>query len=127
MLRFRHHHEGVLTWHHHAAVARELAALAVAGSHLPAEIHALVYGLNTVLGAIGETVTFVQAEVTPAGSSLAGLAAAIKGGSVKTLVAKCSLSAAPCSLVRSVMAAPSYESSKFYARLVSTLPLKSPA
>ena len=67
-------------------MAHRGAALAVAGSHLPAEIHALVYGLNTVLGAIGETVTFVQAEVTPASSSVAALAAAIKGGSVKTLV-----------------------------------------
>ena len=67
-------------------MANRGAALVVAGSHLPAEIHALVYGLNTVLGAVGETVTFVQAEVTPGASTLSGLAAAIKGGSVKTLV-----------------------------------------
>ncbi|MFM9029160.1 MAG: TAT-variant-translocated molybdopterin oxidoreductase, partial [Opitutaceae bacterium] len=67
-------------------MANRGAALVLAGSHLPAEIHALVYGLNTVLGAVGETVTFVQAEVIPGASTLAGLATAIKAGSVKSLV-----------------------------------------
>ena len=67
-------------------MAHRGAALVVAGAHLPAEVHALVYGLNTVLGAIGETVTFVQAEVTPGSATISSLAAAIKGGSVKTLI-----------------------------------------
>jgi MoCo/4Fe-4S cofactor protein with predicted Tat translocation signal len=61
-------------------------ALVVAGSHLPAEIHALVHGINAAIGAIGETVQFVPAETTQGASNITGLANAIKGGSVKTLV-----------------------------------------
>ncbi len=67
-------------------MAHRGTALVVAGAHLPAEIHALVYGLNTLIGAVGETVTFVPVETVPGGSTLTGLANAIKGGSVKTLV-----------------------------------------
>ncbi len=67
-------------------MAHRGAALVIAGAHLPPEVHALVYGLNTVLGAIGETVTLVPHEATPGVSTLSGLATAIKGGSVKTLV-----------------------------------------
>jgi molybdopterin-containing oxidoreductase family iron-sulfur binding subunit len=67
-------------------LAHRGAALVVAGSHLSPEVHALVHALNTVLGSIGETVTFVPHETTPGGSTLTGLAAAIRGGSIKTLV-----------------------------------------
>lgn len=67
-------------------LAHRGAAVAVAGAHLPAEVHALVYGINSAIGAIGETVSFVPAETTPGVSPLAGLATAIKGGSIKTLV-----------------------------------------
>jgi molybdopterin-containing oxidoreductase family iron-sulfur binding subunit len=57
----------------------------VAGAHLPAQVHALVYGMNLLLGNVGQTVQFVAAEQSGA-STLSGLATAIKGGSVKTLV-----------------------------------------
>jgi MoCo/4Fe-4S cofactor protein with predicted Tat translocation signal len=63
------------------------ACLVVAGAHLPAEVHALAYGMNSALGNIGQTVHFVPTEApAPAMSSIAGLAGAIKGGSVRTLV-----------------------------------------
>ncbi|MSU48587.1 MAG: 4Fe-4S dicluster domain-containing protein [Opitutus sp.] len=61
-------------------------AVVLAGAHLPAEVHAIVYGINTVIGAIGQTVSFIPVEATPGVSTLSGLATAIKGGSVKTLV-----------------------------------------
>ena len=67
-------------------MANRGSSLVVAGAHLPVEVHALVYGLNTLLGAIGETVVFVPVESTAGASTLAGLATAIKGGSVDTLV-----------------------------------------
>lgn len=67
-------------------LAHRGTAVVVAGSHLPAAVHAIVYGINSVIGAIGQTVTFVAAESTPGVSTLGGLATAIKGGSVKTLV-----------------------------------------
>ncbi len=61
--------------------------LVVAGAHLPAEVHALVYGINDALGAIGRTVQFVPAEPrAPATSSIVGLAGAMKSGGVRTLV-----------------------------------------
>lgn len=60
-------------------------SLVVAGSHQPAEVHAIAYALNAHLGNIGSTVEFVPAEDTGA-TSLADLAGAIKGGAVKTLV-----------------------------------------
>ncbi len=59
--------------------------LVVAGAHLPAEVHALVYGINTFLGNVGTTVQFVPVEQSGA-ATLGALAAAIKGGSVQTLV-----------------------------------------
>ncbi len=61
-------------------------AVVVAGSHLPAEVHALVHEINSVIGAIGATVTFVPAETTPGAAPLSELAKAINGGSIKTLV-----------------------------------------
>ncbi len=67
-------------------LAHKGEALVVAGAHQPAEVHALVYGLNTVLEAVGSTVTFVPADVTPGVATIGTLATAIKGGSVKTLV-----------------------------------------
>ncbi len=62
------------------------SSLVVAGSHLPPEVHALVYGINTAIEAIGSTVNFVADESTAGVSSLGGLATAMKAGSVKTLV-----------------------------------------
>ena len=61
------------------------ASLVVAGPHLPPEAHAIVYGINSALGNIGQTVTFVPAEQAPT-TPIAQLAEAVKGGSVKTLV-----------------------------------------
>ncbi len=62
------------------------SALVVAGAHLPAEVHALVYGINSAIEAIGATVNFVAEETTAGVSSLPALATAVKAGSVKTLV-----------------------------------------
>ncbi len=61
-------------------------ALVVAGAHLPAEVHALVHGINDAIGAIGQTVEFLPVEATVGVSTIQALATAIKGGSVKTLV-----------------------------------------
>ncbi len=60
--------------------------LIVAGSHLPAEVHFIVHGLNSALENVGKTVTYVPVESAPALSNIGALAAAIKAGSVKTLV-----------------------------------------
>lgn len=57
----------------------------VAGSHLPAELHAIVYALNEVIGAIGSTVDFVNAPARDA-ATLKQVVDALNGGSVKTLV-----------------------------------------
>lgn len=59
--------------------------LVIAGAHLPAEVHVLAYQINAALGNIGRTVDFVAAE-SAATSTIEGLAAAIRAGSVKTLV-----------------------------------------
>lgn len=72
------------------ACAQDLAkhrgeSLVVAGAHLPAAVHAIVYGINQALGNVGQTVDFVTVEASGA-ASIADLATAIKGGSVKTLV-----------------------------------------
>ena len=66
-------------------LAHKGASLIVAGSHLPAEVHALVYALNEALGAVGSTVDFVTAPA-PASAGIADVAAALNAGSVKTLV-----------------------------------------
>ncbi len=62
------------------------SSLVVAGAHLPAEVHALVYGINSAIEAIGATVNFVAEESTAGVSSLSTLATAVKAGSIKTLV-----------------------------------------
>ena len=67
-------------------LANKGAAVVIAGAHLPAEVHALVYGINSVIEAIGQTVNFVAAETTAALSSISALGTAIKAGSIKTLV-----------------------------------------
>ena len=61
-------------------------SVVVAGSHLPAEVHAIVHAINDAIGAIGQTVNLVPRESATGVSNIAGLASAIKGGSVKTLV-----------------------------------------
>ncbi len=60
-------------------------SVVVAGSHLPAEVQAIVYALNAALDAIGSTVDFVR---TPARSAagITEVAQALEGGSVKNLV-----------------------------------------
>ena len=60
-------------------------SLIVAGSHQPAEVHAIVYALNSALGNIGKTVDFVEIGASSA-STISALASAIKGGAVKTLI-----------------------------------------
>ena len=67
-------------------LAHKGAALVIAGAHLPAEVHALVHGINVAIGAVGQTVEFLPAETTPGVATIQALATAIKGGSVKTLV-----------------------------------------
>ncbi len=60
-------------------------ALVVAGSHLPAEVHAIVYALNAALDAIGNTVDFVAAPA-PAEAGIAEVVARLNAGNVRTLV-----------------------------------------
>ena len=73
-----------------AECANDLAAnkgesLVIAGAHLPAAVHAVAYAINAALGNLGRTVEFVDA--APSGAaSLTDLAAAIRAGSVQTLV-----------------------------------------
>ena len=60
-------------------------SLVVAGAHQPVQVHVLVNAINAKLGNIGRTVDFV--EIEPSGAStISALAAAIKAGSVKTLI-----------------------------------------
>ena len=66
-------------------MAHQGQSLVVAGAHLPPQVHVLAYQMNAALGNLGRTIDFV--EVTPsAAASISDLAAAIKAGSVKTLV-----------------------------------------
>ncbi|HEY9153836.1 MAG TPA: TAT-variant-translocated molybdopterin oxidoreductase [Opitutaceae bacterium] len=72
------------------AAAADLAehkgeSLVVAGAHLPAAVHAIVYAINVSLGNVGQTVDFVQTPTNSA-ASISDLVSAIKAGSVKTLV-----------------------------------------
>ncbi|MFA6962497.1 MAG: TAT-variant-translocated molybdopterin oxidoreductase [Opitutaceae bacterium] len=57
----------------------------VAGSHLPAQVHAIVYAMNVILGNVGKTLDFVEVPASNA-ATISTLASAIKEGSVKTLV-----------------------------------------
>jgi len=59
--------------------------LVVAGAHQSAAVHAIVNALNSFLGNVGKTVDFVEIGAKSA-SSIAALATAISGGSVKTLI-----------------------------------------
>lgn len=59
--------------------------LVVAGAHQPAQVHAIAYAINTFLGNVGKTVEFVEVPDSGA-ASIADLAAAVKAGSVDTLV-----------------------------------------
>jgi molybdopterin-containing oxidoreductase family iron-sulfur binding subunit len=61
------------------------SSLIVAGSHLPAEVHAVVYALNVALGAVGQTIEFVSVPASTA-SGLAEVNVALEAGTVKTLV-----------------------------------------
>ncbi|MGD1031153.1 MAG: TAT-variant-translocated molybdopterin oxidoreductase [Opitutaceae bacterium] len=60
-------------------------SLVLAGSHLPAAVHAIAYAINAALGNIGRTIDFVEVEETGA-ASIAELAGRIRSGAVKTLV-----------------------------------------
>ena len=72
------------------ACAQDLLAhrgecVVVAGAQQPAAVHAIVYALNAFLGNVGSTIDFVSVPAATA-SGIVALAAAIKGGSVKTLI-----------------------------------------
>ncbi|MEJ1974434.1 MAG: TAT-variant-translocated molybdopterin oxidoreductase [Lacunisphaera sp.] len=72
------------------ACAQDLLAhpgesLVVPGSDQPVAVHVLAYAINSKLGAIGSTVDFVAVD-SPSAASISDLAAAIKAGSVKTLL-----------------------------------------
>jgi molybdopterin-containing oxidoreductase family iron-sulfur binding subunit len=60
-------------------------SLVVPGADQPVAVHVLAYAINARLGAIGSTVDFVAVDA-PAAASISDLAAAIKAGSVKTLL-----------------------------------------
>ncbi len=60
-------------------------SLVVAGAHQSAQVHAIAYAINAFLGNIGQTIDFVAVEPSTA-ASISDLAAAVKAGSVKTLV-----------------------------------------
>lgn len=66
-------------------VAHAGAALVVAGSHLPAEVHALVAFMNERLGAVGRTVRYVEVPASTA-ATIGELAVALRGGQVTDLV-----------------------------------------
>ena len=60
-------------------------ALVLAGSHLPAEVHVLVYAINQALGANGETIEYVSLPANQS-SDLADLVKLLEAGEVETLV-----------------------------------------
>ena len=75
------------------ALAKDLLAnrgkgLIVAGERQPAAVHAAVCALNTSLGNTGKTVSYYETKdaALPSVSSLASLVAAMKAGTIKTLV-----------------------------------------
>lgn len=61
------------------------ACVVVAGSHLPAAVHAVAHALNQALGNVGSTVEYVTVPATPA-APIGDLATAIRDGRVRTLV-----------------------------------------
>ncbi|PTX92619.1 TAT-variant-translocated molybdopterin oxidoreductase [Opitutus sp. ER46] len=61
------------------------SCLVVAGSHLPAAVHAITYGINLALGNVGHTVDFVTVPASSA-ASIQDLARAIQEKRVQTLV-----------------------------------------
>ncbi len=62
------------------------SAVIVAGSHLPAEVHAIVYALNEALAAIGSTLDYVKIADPAASAGITEVVSALQAGSVKTLV-----------------------------------------
>ncbi len=66
-------------------LAHKNESLVVAGAHQPAAVHVLAYAINDALGNIGETLDFLLIKPPPV-ADISDLAAAIKAGSVKTLV-----------------------------------------
>ena len=66
-------------------VANKGECVVLAGSHLPEGVHAIAYALNEFLGNVGKTVDFIF-NTRPNTIGIAGLAAAIAKGTVKTLV-----------------------------------------
>ncbi|HEX2852233.1 MAG TPA: TAT-variant-translocated molybdopterin oxidoreductase [Opitutaceae bacterium] len=66
-------------------LANRGASLVLAGAHQPAQVHAIAYAINDFLGNIGQTVDFVTVPASTA-ATISTLAAALKAGSVKTLV-----------------------------------------
>jgi len=75
------------------ALAKDLSgsrgrSLVIAGNGQPAAVHAAVFALNETLGNVGATVTYHEPAdaALPSRASLSGLATAMAGGSVSTLV-----------------------------------------
>ncbi len=66
-------------------LANRGASLVVPGAHLPVQVHAIAHAINAALDNIGSTVEFVATPASTA-STIAGLATAIRAGSVDTLV-----------------------------------------
>jgi len=66
-------------------VANHGKALVVAGQRQPIEVHLLAHLINSALGAIGHTVTFLSASEHVGGNSV-GLAKADEAGKIHTLV-----------------------------------------
>jgi MoCo/4Fe-4S cofactor protein with predicted Tat translocation signal len=68
-------------------VAHKGTSLVVAGPHQPAEVHALAARLNTVLGNVGNTVSYTEASDEPSmREQLASLVADLNAGAVDTLL-----------------------------------------
>jgi molybdopterin-containing oxidoreductase family iron-sulfur binding subunit len=65
-------------------LAHKGESLVVVGAHQPVAVHVLAYAMNSALGSLGRTLDLVSIDA-PAASTIAALATAIKGGSVKTL------------------------------------------
>ncbi len=61
------------------------SCLIVAGNHLPAAVHSVVYAINVALGNVGSTVEFVTVP-NAAAASITDVANAAKAGAIKTLV-----------------------------------------